>query len=133
MGLDMYAFTVSAEDAGDTQVDIVRFDKDGNAIIQQTEIAYWRKFNHLHGWMEALYREKGGQDPQFNCNNVRLTTDDLYDLESDMKEKRLTPTQGFFFGDDTLHPEDVESLVEFIAKARQAIAEGKAVFYDSWW
>ena len=133
MGLDMYAFTVSAEAAGDTQVDFVRHDKDGNATCEQTEIAYWRKFNHLHGWMEALYREKGGTDEAFNCATVRLTTDDLYNLESDMQEKRLSPMKGFFFGDDKLHEYDLESLTKFIKDARAAIAEGKAVFYDSWW
>lgn len=133
MGLDMYAFTVSSADAGDTQVDFARHDKDGNATCPQTEIAYWRKFNHLHGWMEALYREKGGTDETFNCNTVRLTTDDLFNLESDMQEKRLHPTEGFFFGDDVLHEDDLASLVLFIKNARAAIAEGKAVFYDSWW
>jgi hypothetical protein len=135
MGLDMYAYTCDAEDIGDQQVDIKIYNEDGSHAVANLdrEFAYWRKFNHLHGWMEALYREKGGTNETFNCNTVRLTTDDLFNLESDIQEKRLHPTKGFFFGDEVLHEEDLASLVAFIEKARAAIAEGNAVIYDSWW
>jgi hypothetical protein len=101
--------------------------------IYDTEFAYWRKFNALHGWMESLYREKGGTDT-FNCTNVRLQEADLARLEADAQAMRLKPTTGFFFGSQ--HPfgdEERDEVLEFVAKARAAIAHGKAVFYSSWW
>lgn len=128
MGLDMYAFTVPAEWAGDTVTD---YTPDSDR--QSEELYYWRKFNTLHGWMEDLYREKGGAKASFNCTTVRLNEVDLRRLEQDVFNNELKPRNGFFFGSQEIYPEDLESVTDFIAKARQALADGKAVFYDSWW
>lgn len=128
MGLDMYAFTVPAEWAGDTEIDYTP-----DADRKSEELYYWRKFNALHGWMEDLYREKGGTGKDFNCNTVRLNEVDLRRLEQDVFNNELKPRNGFFFGSQEIYPEDLESVTDFIAKARQALADGKAVFYDSWW
>lgn len=133
MGLDMYAFTVSAADAGDNVVDLKRYDDNDNELFPKEELYYWRKFNALHGWMEDLYREKGGTGKDFNCNTVRLNEVDLRRLEQDVFNNELKPRNGFFFGSQEIYPEDIESVADFIAKARHAIAEGKAVYYDSWW
>ena len=40
MGLDMYAYTTTEKVS---EVDFF--------VEARTEIAYWRKFNALHGWM----------------------------------------------------------------------------------
>ena len=133
MGLDMYAFTVSAADAGDNVVDLKRYDENDKELFPKEEIYYWRKFNALHGWMEDLYREKGGASESFNCNTVRLNEVDLRRLEQDVFNNELKPVEGFFFGAQTIYPEDLESVADFITKARQALADGKAVYYDSWW
>lgn len=133
MGLDMYAFTVSAADAGDNVVDLKLRDDNGHTMINSVELYYWRKFNALHGWMEDLYREKGGTADTFNCNTVRLNEVDLRRLEQDVFNNELKPRNGFFFGSQEIYPEDLESVADFIAKARQALTEGKAVYYDSWW
>ena len=128
MGLDMYAFIVDADSVGDATVDVAL---DANTA---TEICYWRKFNALHGWMEDLYRLKGGTRHDFNCTTVRLDLKDLDRLEMDVGANKLVPRNGFFFGDtSTIHPEDLESVGDFVKVARQSIADGKAVFYDSWW
>jgi hypothetical protein len=124
MGLDMYAFTVDAKDAGDAVTDVALGD---NAV----ELFYWRKFNALHGWMENLYRLKKGLRVDFNCTTVRLTSEDLDRLEREANN--LQPVAGFFFGEQTLYPEQLESVADFIAKAREALDYGKAVYYDSWW
>ena len=42
----------------------------------------------------------------------------------------MPPTTGFFFGE---FEETEEDDLAFIAKARVALAEGKTVFYSSWW
>ncbi len=126
MGLDMYAFRVKAADAlGDFEV--------ASNEDKHDEIMYWRKHHDLHGWMERLYRVKGGAKESFNCIPVRLTMEDLQDLEKDVLSNNLPQTRGFFFG---TNPPDEESKLqdmEFIGKAKIAIAEGDAVYYDSWW
>ena len=126
MGLDMYAFTVKAESFGDRVVDAVL---DDDAM----QISYWRKFNALHGWMEDLYHLKGGSKDSFNCTTVRLTDSDLDRLEMDTGNNKLVPVNGFFFGAQEIDSEDLESVAVFVKTAREAIANGKAVFYDSWW
>ena len=130
MGLDMYAFRVRAEDAlGDFEI----AKTDDESRVECEEIMYWRKHHDLHGWMEQLYRAKGGTKESFNCVPVRLTMEDLQDLEKDVLADNLPQTQGFFFGDN---PPDEESMLhdmEFISKAKVAIAKGDAIYYDSWW
>jgi hypothetical protein len=118
MGLDMYSYKVPA-----------------GAEISETntaEIAYWRKFNALHGWMEDLWKSRGGEG-SFNCKPVKLSAADLDRLAEDMSNKKLTPREGFFFGSQVIYPSDVKDTEKFIADARQAIADGFDVYYDSWW
>jgi len=126
MGLDMYAFAVNADSVGDSVVDVALGD-------DAMKISYWRKFNALHGWMEDLYRQKGGSKESFNCTTLRLTANDLDRLEMDVGANKLVPVNGFFFGAQEIYPEDLESVGDFVKVARQCIADGKAVFYDSWW
>jgi hypothetical protein len=125
MGLDMYAFAVSKEKSIDQFT--IAPDSDNE------ELQYWRKHHDLHGWMEQLYRAKGGTKESFNCVPVQLTVEDLDQLQSDLLSEKLPQTQGFFFG---TNPPDLESLKEdlmFIQKCRIALKEGKTVYYDSWW
>lgn len=126
MGLDMYAFT-TGRSAATTPVDF-KPNASGQDI---TELHYWRKHPNLHGWMEDLYRRKGGRSPDFNCNTVELTLADLNELEAAIRAGALPPTAGFFFGesDGTEREDDLA----FITKARAALAEGLVVYYDSWW
>ena len=133
MGLDMYAYTMRAEFVGDRQTDVMPTTDEEREQAELTEIAYCRKFNHLHGWMENLYREKGGQENIFNCRTVRLELDDLERLEQALKNDELKHTPGFFFGGEEIYSEDIKATNEFIATARDAIQNGLTVFYDSWW
>ena len=131
MGLDMYAYKVAKEHAlGDFEI---ARDEEDIGIIEDNDLHYWRKHHDLHGWMERLYRAKGGTKESFNCVPVRLTREDLDRLYEDVVNNRLPKTTGFFFGDN---PPDLESIaedVDFIKKARAAIDEGFEVYYDSWW
>lgn len=102
--------------------------------IIDDDFAYWRKFNHLHGWMEKLYYYKGGKADSFNCVNVRLTEQDLDVLQKQAEAMSLKPTEGFFFGTyEEFSEDDKYAVLEFVNKAREAISNGYAVFYDSWW
>ena len=101
-----------------------------NPIVVDKEIAYWRKHPDLHGWMENLYREKGGREQSFNGDLVVLTLKDLDRLEEDILRKNLPKTTGFFFGESA---EISLKDLEFVLEARKAIQEGDTVFYDSSW
>ncbi len=124
MGLDMYAF--STRFTPEQPVDFPIADD-----VQINELHYWRKHPNLHGWMEQLYRAKGGTGDNFNCDKVILTLDDLDALEQAIRNQTLPHTVGFFFGESDI--ESVEVDLEFVAKARDAIRDGLTVFYDSWW
>ena len=118
MGLDMYAFKMKAKEAGDTQT------MDGWAEeIERVEIAYWRKFNRLHGWMEALYREKGGEG-DFNCVYVRLEQADLDRLKTALDKRKLVHTPGFFFGTSEWDDLHIIHTKTFIQDAKQLLDAG---------
>jgi hypothetical protein len=137
MGLDQYAYATTEE-----------------LPNSEMELAYWRKHNRLQGWMEDLWIDKGKpnakKDPSpmgdFNCIPLELTLSDLEQLEAHVENKQLPSTSGFFFGEDSFETktENGETYQEndyaykeedlaFIEKARQAIADGKKVFYNCWW
>lgn len=121
MGLDMYAFKTN--DKVTTEVD---FD-----VEIANELHYWRKYPNLHGWMERLYRAKGGSTEAFNCAIFVLRASDLDELEKVIKTGRLPPTSGFFSGESD--GSETDDDLAFIAKAREAIRTGSTVFYTSWW
>jgi hypothetical protein len=124
MGLDMYAYTIPA-DLASRDVDL---KLDG--LAGRAELHYWRKHPNLNGWMEDLYFNKGGGE-LFNCATVRLTYGDLRALEQAILNGDLPHTTGFFFGETD--GSEREDDLAFVDKALQALAEGKAVYFDSWW
>jgi len=124
MGLDMYAFALKGEVRSEV-------DFDTNNIQDYEELHYWRKHPNLHGWMQNLYYDKGGKDDSFNGSDVVLTESDLDSLEQDIIDGNLPNTSGFFFGQTDGSERDDD--LEFVAKARKAIKEGKTVYYSSSW
>ena len=125
MGLDMFAMKVKKG----VITESVDFELPETA--EQQKFHYWRKHPNMHGWMESLYHEKGGQSDTFNCDNVRITEEDLDQLEAAINEEELPDTAGFFFGES--EPEDKVGDLEFVKKAREAISEGYDVYYTSLW
>lgn len=125
MGLDMYAYSVPASAVkGDFEADF-EFKK---------ELEYWRKHNALHAWMEDLYRNKGGNAESFNCIPLQLTAEDLNNLISDAKRRKLKSAKGFFWGSQYDYTEEIANEdIEFAHKALAEIDKGYAVYYDSWW
>ena len=100
------------------------------------ELAYWRKHNRLHGWMEELWREKTGKEGVFNCEEVILELEDIINLEKIILNNELPESKGFYFGDDSYENyEDFykEDDLKFIKESKQAIEEGDEVVYTSWW
>ena len=123
MGLDMFAYATKAQPKTEIDFSTKNFDPQ--------ELHYWRKHPNLHGWMQALYEYKGGKSDSFNGDCVVLDILDLDALEGDIKNRRLPHTSGFFFGNSD--GDEVNDDLDFVNKARTAIAEGKTVYYTSWW
>ena len=140
MGLDMFAYRAKQTPLKQTdnifgpenEEDVDEFKGDGTPEDSE-EFFYWRKHPNLHGWMEELYREKGGESDTFNCTPVVLTTEDLDNLEAAIKDGELPNTNGFFFGESEGDEEEINEDLRFVTEARNSIAEGYTVWYDSWW
>jgi hypothetical protein len=123
MGLDQFAYAT----------------KNGNKQ-DAVEIAYWRKHNALHGYMENLWIKKGRPNgneerpTEFNCVYLELTLEDIKDLEKTLREEALPETQGFFFGSDSRGDSfKDEQTADFIDEAKQLLLAGGEVCYYSWW
>ena len=102
---------------------------------EEKVIADWRKHNRLQGWMESLYRSQGGTG-EFNCQPVKLTINDINSLETAVRKADLPKTEGFFFGGDSYEWDMnyyANKDLEFIARAKEALADGWTVTYDCWW
>lgn len=138
MGLDQYAYTAARAgqyeefwDSGDW--DKATGDYVNPNVSKPVEIAYWRKHPNLQGWMENLWRSKGGNGT-FNGVELELTREDLEVLEQDILAEQVSSlgTEGFFFGD----PSDDyyrEQDLEFIKEAKADLFMGLKVFYNSSW
>jgi hypothetical protein len=124
MGLDQYVFAI--EQAPSKPVEFGEVEAK-----ESQELHYWRKHPDLHGWMEGLYRTKGGRESEFNWVPVVLTVADIDLLEIAVKKKKLPPTSGFFFGQSD--GSEIEDDLLFIRKARKALAEGLTIYYTSSW
>jgi hypothetical protein len=124
MGLDMYAYSVPAEDV----IDDFSFQKDS-----ANQFFYWRKHNALHGWMEDLYKAKGGKE-SFNYVPVRLSVENLLELKECIQNCSLTPRAGFFWGAQSEYDTyTADRDMQFVNEALAIVYSGGAVYYNSWW
>ena len=138
MGLDQYAYVANkagqrAEFYESAAWDAVAGEFVNPNMTEPHEIAYWRKHPNLQGWMEALYRAKGGTG-EFNGDEVELTWEDVDMLEHDIKNGYMAKmnTEGFFFG----NPSDdyyKEKDLKFCVDAKAELFLGRKVFYNSSW
>ena len=121
MGLDQVAFALE----NNTELG------SDKALEEQEDIATWRKHPNLQGYMEKLWRSRGGEG-EFNCQSIELSWQDVHDLASTIIERKLPETTGFFYGDNADKHYRLEDL-EFCVKALGYINKGKRVYYSSWW
>lgn len=129
MGLDMYAYTVEQDKVGEHEVsDTLPFGFKFEEQADDISFAYWRKFYHLHDFMNDIYYDKGGEK-EFNCEFVRLDLRDLDAIVELLDDKEY----GFYLSDDEISDEHVKYTYEFINRAKEAINQGKSVWYSSWW
>ncbi len=112
---------------------VVRNDIKPNRICYITEqVAYWRKFNALHGW---FVNECGGGIDE--CQNINVDEDKLVELLETLKKvsdnftmakELLPPVQGFFFGGDEIdeyYKEDVNSTIKIIEELLEEHEQSK--------
>ena len=126
MGLDAY-FRRVHKDAITTNVDF-KIDNDKFAV---TDVAYFRKNSALQGWMQELYRSKGGTDVEFNCSNVVVSIDDLLTLHNQIKANKVLPTSGFFFGD--MCDEKYEQLKQVVVDMIDDYDDEYVYYYFAWY
>lgn len=125
MGLDMYAYFVEKKN--------VISDKDFSLAYGKVEDFYWRKNYHLHDWMEKLWKKKTGNTNRddFNCEKMRLSVDDIDELEKAIKTWKIDDSEPFSFDKYTSNMKEHD--LQFCYEAKEAIKDGYAVYYDSWW
>lgn len=128
MGLDQFAYHCKPELLGSNQID---FDQILDRTTR-TEFFYWRKHPDLHGWMEELYRSKGGVE-EFNCVAVRLERADIDALNVAISDGDLPHTEVFFFGKSSYHVDKDERDLRFIFEARSLLTDRQAIYYWSSW
>lgn len=137
MGLDQYAYVAFKGQREKYYEGAVWNNEakefENNDTPAPQELAYWRKHPNLQGWMEALYRAKGGTG-EFNGDEVELTWEDVDMLEHDIKNGHMSHlgTTGFFFG----NPSDdyyKEKDLKFCLDAKAELFLGRKVFYNSSW
>lgn len=152
MGLDQYAWAIKErpEKEVDFEYDLISdkgypecFHEDpvfGNLFVTKdpetsVALAYWRKHPDLHGLIHRFYNRKGGDDREdwgSFAGPVVLDKEDIDEIEKATKAGTLPHTEGFFFGATDRAYHDPLTL-EFCRRAREYIAKGWTVFYDSSW
>jgi hypothetical protein len=155
MGLDQYVWASEKRPTTDVDFDLGDYTTDlnhpdcwevdengetdkifGNLLKCKTghkAVAYFRKHPDLHGAIDQIYRRKGGTKLHWDSfhGNVVLDLEDIEALEKAFLAKELPHTTGFFFGETgEWH---TKPTLEFIKRAKEEIARGWTVWYDSSW
>ena len=126
MSLQQYAYRIKKQNVKNDFIfkcSEYRNESGVDRLGNDMRFDYWRKFSALDDWMRGVYLAKGGTD-NFNLHPVRLTEKDLDKLYA------AAQSLDFYKG---RKEEEYDHLMKFITKARQAIDEGDAVYYDNWW
>ena len=150
MGLDMYLYkrlyTKNWEHTPEEsrfQITVIKngevLEDFSNPTYVTTEIAYWRKFNALHGYIVDTYAS--GED---NCQDIYLEYSDLEDILNMLKEvleskdsSNLPPREGFFFGSDEVDEyywEDVKESIRLFEDilSRKGSEDADYIYSASW-
>ena len=128
MGLDSYFYAVKKEHV--LTDDEINFKI--NPDVKHDEFRYYRKHNQLHGWMEQLYKEKGGDNEDVNLSKIRLNETDLNKLKKDVR-LGLPDAQGFFWGHLTIDKAVKMEYYDLIKECKDKIKDGYVIYYNSWY
>lgn len=134
MGLDMYLYKEKIVE--DTEI------TDENGLVgtrvskERYEIAYWRKHNRLHGYMERIWiakQPKEIQAPDFNCIPLELSKQNIDNIIAALVHETMPPQQGFFFGFDSYNPEQYKKDIALFQECLGLQEQGWTIIYNSWW
>lgn len=114
MGLDMYAYATEKDVAPEPET--------------TTELYYWRKNNALHGWIADQFPNQ-----EDNCEYLQLTEEMLERLKLAIREQKLKPREGFFFGSQSYDLSQGERDYQFCEGAISLIQQGLDVYYYAWY
>lgn len=116
MGLDMYFFArKTKEEKAQARV----LSEDPDAV---EEIGYFRKFHDLNNFLGTLY-PPGIED--FNCEGLDITPEIL---------KQIEDWAYAYSPDSEWGKEDGDDLQKTVIPAiKNALAEGRPVYYVPWW
>lgn len=122
MGLDMY---------------IYKRPKLISTATEEEDLAYFRKHSDLHGYMEQLYYDKGGQEEIFNCVELLLSKNDLLILRCKVKKQIkgqdiFGASRGFFWGESIKEDWD-NTLIILNSILEDTDFTKEQVCYNSWW
>jgi hypothetical protein len=99
-----------------------------NKNNEEIELGYWRKHPDLHGYIVQNFA--GGVD---ECQRIPLSAMDLASIVSDIEDKKLPKTEGFFFGSSG--PEDDAPSIDILNEAIDWLLEneGSTIYYQASW
>ena len=124
-------------DANFYSFDNLELSPEGGRISSEgeCEIAYYRKVNWLHNWMQQQYAKETGitDASEFNCVHLVMTKERLMQLQEDIIANNIAAVSGFFFGQPGIYPEQKQRVLEDIGKCLFELSNGKIVSYSSWW
>ena len=110
MGIDLYIYRVAKQNAIN---DLKMLNENSDNVL---EIAYFKNDTKLKEWFEAQYIFKGGLQKKFSDVYLRLTVEDLQEIE----EEFIMKTRIFS-----------EPLYNFIMDSRKFIEKGYEIYMYS--
>lgn len=120
MGLDCYVYKAKLQNVIDDETvsDTSKHCKFQRLTLE--EVYYWRKNYVLHNFFEEIYREKFGDEEEFNCKLIRIRPVDIDNLKLMIFNRY----------------DDIDTLREyadFFKKAKKQLKDGFALFYEGWY
>lgn len=127
MGLDMSFYKLGGVKSISSNGEIETSDK-----FVMENIAYYRKFNALHGLLNDLYLCRGGSD--MNCVLVNVSLEDVNLIKEHCLNKTLKPQEGFFWGSQQpVSDVEYEDLYDLTILMEDLISDGWTIGYCGDW
>lgn len=106
MGLDMYL-------EGRKHLHRKRSEDNYPVSSITLDLGYWRKHPNLHGYIVANFAENGEDD----CKPIELDAEKLQQIIKAVGERKLSHTEGVFFGTSDLSDEAVAEDLKILTGA----------------
>ena len=87
----------------------------------------------LHDCSEKLWekRKENTDSSKFNCVKIRLYKEDIEELEKAINSWEIDDSEPFSYSKYMSHMREHD--LRFCHEAKEAIEDGYAIYYDSWW